>query len=102
MLQSPRPGPLYVQVIPDFRITVTLDSAYRKQSFPGRYAFSYYASPDERGVPMVEKPVRSVRVPDGRWNAVKDKAKREGKTTSDVVNEALEEHLQKDAKKRGK
>ncbi|MEU4823118.1 hypothetical protein AB0H37_14705 [Actinomadura sp. NPDC023710] len=51
---------------------------------------------------MVEKPVRSVRVPDGRWNAVKDKAKREGKTTSDVVNEALEEHLQKDAKKRGK
>lgn len=51
---------------------------------------------------MVEKPVRSVRIPDGRWEAVKDKAKREGKSSSDVVNEAIEEHLQKDAKKRKK
>ncbi|MBT2207036.1 hypothetical protein [Actinomadura sp. NEAU-AAG7] len=51
---------------------------------------------------MTEKPVRSVRVPDGRWQAVKDMAERENKTTSDVVNEALEEHLQRDAKRRKK
>lgn len=48
------------------------------------------------------KQVRSVRIPDGRWNAVKDIAKREKKTASDVVNEAVEERIQKDAKKRGK
>ncbi|WP_433174183.1 hypothetical protein [Actinoallomurus sp. CA-150999] len=49
---------------------------------------------------MVEKPVRSVRIPDGRWDAVKDKAKREGKSASDVVNEALEEHLSRDQRKK--
>ncbi|GAA0348095.1 hypothetical protein NE235_10840 [Actinoallomurus spadix] len=51
---------------------------------------------------MVEKPVRSVRIPDGRWQAVKDKARRENKTASDVVNEALEEHLAKDERRKKK
>lgn len=44
--------------------------------------------------------VRSVRVPDGRWKAVKDLAEQEQKTASDVVNEALEEHLSKAQRKK--
>ncbi|MFG1855020.1 hypothetical protein ACGFJT_24520 [Actinomadura geliboluensis] len=48
---------------------------------------------------MAEKPVRSVRMPDGRWKAVKDLAKEEKKTASDVVNEAVESHLKKKGKK---
>lgn len=33
---------------------------------------------------------------------MKDIAARDGKTPSDIVNEAVEEHIQKDAKRHGK
>jgi predicted DNA-binding protein len=57
----------------------------------------------KRGRPATgQTPVRAVRMPDGRWDAVKDIAKRDNKTASDVVNEAVEEHIQKDAKRHGK
>jgi predicted DNA-binding protein len=57
----------------------------------------------KRGRPATgQTPVRTVRMPDGRWNAVLDIAKRDGKTASDVVNEAVEEHIKKDAKRHGK
>lgn len=46
------------------------------------------------------KQVRSVRIPDGRWKAVKDVAAEEDKTASDVVNEAIEEHLSKRERKK--
>lgn len=46
--------------------------------------------------------VHSVRIADGRWKAVEDIAARDNKTASDVVNEAVEEHIQRDAKRRGK
>lgn len=44
------------------------------------------------------KDVRSVRMSDSRWKAVKDVAKDEKKTASDVVNEAVESHLRKKGK----
>jgi hypothetical protein len=57
----------------------------------------------KRGRPATgQTPVRAVRVSDGRWNAVLDIAKRDNKTASDVVNEAVEEHIQRDAKRHGK
>jgi predicted DNA-binding protein len=46
------------------------------------------------------KDVHSVRIPEGRWKAVKAIAERDDKTASDVVNEAIEEHIQKDAKRK--
>lgn len=45
---------------------------------------------------------RGVRIPDGRWQAVKDKAERDGKTANEVVNDAIEKELRRDARKRGK
>ncbi|MEU1273005.1 hypothetical protein [Streptomyces sp. NPDC005799] len=36
-----------------------------------------------------ETPIRNVRVPDGIWDAVKAKAKAEGRTITDVVVTAL-------------
>ena len=44
--------------------------------------------------------VRGIRIPDGRWEAVKDKAKREGKSANEVVNDAIEKDLKRDARKR--
>ncbi|MGI5232837.1 hypothetical protein [Actinoallomurus sp. CA-142502] len=49
-----------------------------------------------------ETKARSVRIPDGRWKAVNDIAERDDKTASDVVNEAIEEHIQRDAKRQKK
>jgi hypothetical protein len=46
-----------------------------------------------------ETKARSVRIPDGRWNAVLKIAERDNKTASDVVNEAVEEYVQRDAKR---
>lgn len=48
------------------------------------------------------KDVHSVRIPAGRWKAVQDIATRDEKTASDVINEAVEEHVQRDAKRKGK
>ena len=54
----------------------------------------------KRGRPATgQTPNRSVRIPDGRWKAVKDLAAEEGKTASDVVNEAVEGHLRRKGKK---
>lgn len=40
-------------------------------------------------------PSRHVRVPDAVWNEAKEKAEREGKTVSDVVNDCLRRYLRK-------
>ncbi len=46
--------------------------------------------------------VRGIRIPDGRWEAVKDKAKRDGSSANEVVNDAIEKELRRDARKRKK
>lgn len=45
-----------------------------------------------------ETPIRNVRVPDGVWNAVKAKAKAEGRTITDVVVTALHRYASTPAK----
>jgi NRPS condensation-like uncharacterized protein len=45
-----------------------------------------------------ETPIRNVRVPDGVWNAVKAKAKAEGRTITDVVVTALHRYAATPAK----
>lgn len=53
----------------------------------------------KRGRPATgETPRRTVRVPDGRWQAAKEKAEREGKDVSDVVNDCLERYVRRDGK----
>lgn len=55
----------------------------------------------KRGRPATgETPRRTVRVPDGRWQAAKEKAEREGKDVSDVVNDCLERYVRRDGKKK--
>ncbi|HEY3683549.1 MAG TPA: hypothetical protein VGL93_10940 [Streptosporangiaceae bacterium] len=50
----------------------------------------------KRGRPKTgETPIHCTRVPDARWNAAKEKAEREGKTISDVVNDALEKYVRR-------
>lgn len=38
-------------------------------------------------------PARSVRIADDLWQAVKDKAAREGRTITDVIREALRAYV---------
>jgi NRPS condensation-like uncharacterized protein len=45
-----------------------------------------------------ETPSRNIRVPDGVWNAVKAKAKAEGRTITDVVVTALHRYAATPAK----
>lgn len=45
-----------------------------------------------------ETPSRNIRVPDGVWNAVKAKAKAEGRTITDVVVTALHRYAASPAK----
>jgi antitoxin component of RelBE/YafQ-DinJ toxin-antitoxin module len=53
----------------------------------------------KRGRPATgETPIRGVRVPDGLWNAAKDKAEEEGTTVSDVVNTCLTKYVAKKKK----
>lgn len=47
---------------------------------------------------MPEKKIRGVRVPDERWKQAQEKAAREGRTVSDVINECLEKYVSKDDK----
>ena len=48
----------------------------------------------KRGRPKTgETKIRGVRVPDAVWNEAKEKAEREGKTVSDVVNDCLRRYL---------
>ncbi|SFO14217.1 hypothetical protein SAMN04489713_104253 [Actinomadura madurae] len=50
----------------------------------------------KRGRPATGKtPNRTVRVPDEVWNEAKEKAEREGKNVSDVVNDCLRRYLRK-------
>jgi hypothetical protein len=46
-----------------------------------------------------ETPNRTVRVPDGVWDAAKEKAAEEDKTVSDVVNDCLRKYVAKPKKK---
>ena len=55
----------------------------------------------KRGRPATgQTPTRGILIPDGRWAAVQEIAERDQKTASDVVNEAVEEYVQKDKRKR--
>lgn len=38
-------------------------------------------------------PIRGIRVPDGVWQAAKDKAATEGKTITDVILAALQRYV---------
>jgi predicted DNA binding CopG/RHH family protein len=38
-------------------------------------------------------PPRSIRVPNERWDAAKAKAAAEGRTITDVINEALQRYI---------
>jgi len=46
--------------------------------------------------------VRGVRIPDDRWKAVQEKAKRDGTSANQVVNDAIEKELKRDARRRKK
>ncbi|MEV0228626.1 hypothetical protein [Nonomuraea sp. NPDC050786] len=53
----------------------------------------------KKGRPATGKtPNKTVRVPDGLWNAAKAKAKEEGATVSDVVNTCLTKYVSKPKK----
>lgn len=45
---------------------------------------------------MANTPVRPIRIDDGRWNSVQERAAAEGKGTSDVVRDALDRYLETD------
>ena len=48
----------------------------------------------KRGRPATgQTPLRSVRVPDERWQAAKEKAEREGRSISDVLNDCLDAYV---------
>jgi predicted DNA-binding protein len=40
-------------------------------------------------------PQRGIRVPDERWEQATEKAKREGRTITEVVNEELEKYVRR-------
>jgi len=45
-------------------------------------------------------PSRGIRVPDERWKKAQEKAKREGRTITEVINEELEKYIQRPDRKK--
>jgi predicted transcriptional regulator len=60
------------------------------------------AEKKKRGRPATgQTRTRGIRIPDARWQAVEEIAERDDKSASAVVNEAIEEHIKRDARKHG-